>query len=148
MKKFALSLLFICLSVFVGKAEDLTSVWEEIISNPELIVGPVDSVKTANHGFEKMEIALNSAPTNDDIRRTKRIIAKIDDRQKVASSTVDGAEVMFFMAPYNMAATEMKVLAYFSYDQGEAKSMFIIYGICKRENLSKLFTTLPEDILG
>lgn len=148
MKKIVLSLLFVVVSFASVFAADLTTVWEKVTSDKNFIYGPAEKGKAEKNGFEKLDIAINTAPTSDQINQIKRLFSTIDDKQKVTSVSQSGVDVSMYAAPYNMAGTELKVMFLIAKNDNEDKALFVLYGICTQEGLMKALQNMSiEDLI-
>ena len=149
MKKSLLALMLTVVSAFSTLAADLTTVWEQIAADKSFITGPADKDKIEKNGFEKLDIAINTAPTSDQINRTRRLAATIDDSQKITSVSQSGVDISIYMAPYNIAGTEYKVLFLITKNDNADKALFVFYGVATQEGLQKALQNFSlEDLVG
>lgn len=145
MKKRILAAAATVLLAVSGFAADLSTVWNQIAANGTFIVG--DAPKKG--GFEKLEVALNTAPTSQQINDIKRLVATIDSNQKVTSVSQQGVDVSIFVAPADADLTLYKVMFVVDKNDNEDKALLVLYGTCTREALSDAIRDISlEDIIG
>ena len=149
MKKLHLILLFALTSVLSGFAADMTTVWNQINKQKTFIVADIPAQKAAANGFETLTVAINSAPTSQDINSIRRLADTIDKNQKITNATQEGVDVTIYAAPADSNATAYKLMFVIDKDDNEDKALIVLYGTCSRDGLNNALQSLSiEDLIG
>ena len=149
MKKQIFILLFAFCTVIAGFATDMTTVWHQIESSPKFISGQTDTEKATKNGFQQLNIAINSAPTSEDIQDARRLIATIDSNQKVTTISQQGVDVSVFAAPAAADMSLLKLMLVIDKNDNADKALIVMYGVTTPDGLTKALQNLSiEDLIG
>ena len=130
-------------------ATDMTTIWYQIKGDNNFMVAEVPKEKAARNGFEEMTVALNSAPTSQQITEVKRLAGTIDSRQKIASVSQNGVDVSVYAAPASADGSLCKMMLVVDKNDNAEKVLVVLYGICTQEGLTRAVQNLSlEDIIG
>ena len=150
MKKIAISLIVILLSVVNSFAADLSTAWEQLQSDKGFIVANVPSQKALSNGFETLTVALNTAPTTQDINNAKRIAATINSNQKITSVSQNGVNVSIYAAPAATDGSLYKIFIMIDMNENaDNRALIGLYGTCTRDNMLNTLQNMSiENIIG
>lgn len=142
MKKFVLTLLVAMVSSAFAFAADMTVVWNQVKNQKNITTAPIERSKAEANGLESLDIALNSAPTSNDINAVKKLLATINENQKVTNLTVSGVEVSVYQAPYDMTGKMEKVMFVLTKDDNADKALILLYGVGTVDNVKRMIGNL------
>lgn len=149
MKRIALILVLFVTAIIAAMATDMSTIWSQIANNDSFIVADISKDKAAKNDFETLTVALNSAPTSQQINDVKRLISTVDENQKVTSVNHQGIEVSIYAAPANADATLYKVMLLIGKNDSADKFLAVLYGTCTQQNITNALQNLSiEDIIG
>ena len=149
MKKTILTIVAILGACLTSLAVDMTTVWDQIQAQPEFIVSEIGPEQASFNGFEKLTVALNSAPTDDYINQVKRLAATIDPGQKVTSVSQKGVDVAIYAAPASATGDLYKMMIFVDKNDNEDKSLIVLYGITNRDDITRALSNLSiESLIG
>ena len=149
MKKTVLTLACVFATFLSSFAMDMTDVWTQFQAVPNFIVSNVSPEKAEANGFETLAVAINTAPTSNDIVAAQRLSATIDSKQKITSVNQQGVEVTVYAAPASADASHYKLMLVVDKNDNEDKALIVLYGICTNEGMLKALQNLSlESIIG
>lgn len=149
MKKIALTLVLFLTATIVAMATDMSTIWSQVAQNDSFIVAEISKDKAAKNDFETLTVALNSAPTSQQINDVKRLMSTVDENQKVTTANHQGIEVSIYAAPANADATLYKVMLLIDKNDSADKFLVVLYGTCTQQNITNALQNLSiEDLIG
>lgn len=149
MKKIVMTLALVISAAVSLWATDMTFVWEDIQKNKDLIVAEVPSEKAAANGFETLHVALHPQANSASINQLKRLIATIDDKQKVTTVSQQGVDVSVYIAPASTDGTLYKLMIVVDKNDNADKALIVLYGTCTPAGMNYAIQKLSiEDIIG
>lgn len=149
MKKFIVSFAAVIITALASFAADMSTVWEQFIQNPNFIVADFDAEKAAKNNFQTLTVALNSAPTTQDINTVQRLADTIDKNQKITSITRDGINISIYIAQASADMSLFKVMLIIDKNGEIDKTLMIFYGTCSQSDVQNAITNFSiEDLIG
>ena len=149
MKKLIAAFALALTTMIPAFAGDLSTVWSQYQDNKGFIIADVDADKAAKNGFETLTVALNSAPTSQQINDIKRLAATIDESQKLTSVQQQGVEVTVYAAPAAADGSLYKLMIVIDKNDTADKMLVVLYGTCTKDSFVNALQNLSiEDIIG
>ena len=149
MKKLFATLAIVAISILSVTATEVSEVWTTISKSPGMIMAPVDGSIAEKQGFQTLNVALNTSPTDTDLTQFGELIASIPANQKLTATNAQGFNVSIYAVPADAAGTEYNVMYTIAGENNGVKQMIVLYGTMSRDNIARAMSNINlEEIIG